>query len=285
MIERASGANGGVGLARIVLALVVVAGLVPGFAPALGTSASADEVVIRPDRDNSMYSDSGDLSNGAGEHLFAGRVGTMGGGALRRALLHFDVTEDIPAGSIVTSAVLEMTVTNSVSGNQTTALYLSTSDWGEGASDAGGPEGTGGPAETGDATWTHRFYDTDLWGALGGDLAASPSAIAPSGSNGSVTQWGSTVEMVADVQSWLDDRGGNFGWVVVGNEVTMHSAKRYGSRENALASERPTLTIEFTPPGGIPTVSQWGLAVMSMALVAAGTVVYGRSRRTATVGN
>ena len=60
--------------------------------------ARAEEVTLSPAKDNTIYSE-GELSNGAGTSLFAGTTGDLDNGALRRALLAFDVAGSIPAGS------------------------------------------------------------------------------------------------------------------------------------------------------------------------------------------
>jgi hypothetical protein len=39
--------------------------------------------------------------------------------------------------------------------------------------------------------------------------------------------------MVADVQSWLNSPGSNFGWLVLGDESVAGSAKRFDTRESA----------------------------------------------------
>lgn len=53
--------------------------------------------------------------------------------------------------------------------------------------------------------------------------------------------------MVQDVQGWLDDPTNNFGWIVIADESTHTTAKRFGSREEASAN-RPKLLIYFTAP-------------------------------------
>ena len=50
--------------------------------------------------------------------------------------------------------------------------------------------------------------------------------------------------MVADVQSWLDNPASNFGWLVLGDETAIATAKRFDTRESA---SPPMLTIEFIP--------------------------------------
>ena len=57
--------------------------------------ARAQQAVLQPDRDNTIYSESGALSNGKGDGFFAGVTGQ---GARRRALLHFNLGAAIPPG-------------------------------------------------------------------------------------------------------------------------------------------------------------------------------------------
>ena len=56
--------------------------------------------------------------------------------------------------------------------------------------------------------------------------------------------------MVADVQSWLDNPASNFGWLVLGDETAIATAKRFDTRESA---SPPVLTIEYTPASRPPT--------------------------------
>jgi hypothetical protein len=51
--------------------------------------------------------------------------------------------------------------------------------------------------------------------------------------------------MVADLQAWLDDPAGNFGWLLLGSESGGASAKRFDSRETGVPESRPTLVVEF----------------------------------------
>ena len=52
--------------------------------------------------------------------------------------------------------------------------------------------------------------------------------------------------MTADVQTWLDDAGTKFGWILIGKESKGKTANRFDTMESS-ESARPTLTIEFTP--------------------------------------
>jgi hypothetical protein len=107
--------------------------------------------------------------------------------------------------------------------------------------------GSGAAATHGDATWLHRFFDTDLWTTSGGDYATASSASTAVQSNGTY-QWGNTAAMVADVRAWLANPATNFGWIVIGDENVPVTTKRFDSRENTNAAQRPSLTVYFTRP-------------------------------------
>jgi len=223
-------------------------------AVALAAPAPADEATLAPLKDNTIFSESNSRSNGIGIGLFAGRTAPRNNGAIRRALLAFDIAAAVPAGATITSARLELRVTMSIAGSEPVTVHRLLADWGEAMSNAGGSEGTGAPAQMGDVTWRFRFFnDTSTeWDSLGGDFVGVASASAQAGNSGTVT-WGSTAEMVADVQGWLDAPAGNFGWIVVGNESQTTTAKRFGSGEETTASSRPRLVLEFEPSGNPPT--------------------------------
>jgi spore coat protein A len=203
-------------------------------------SASA-ATVIGAAKDNTLYEDSlGSTSNGAGSYIF---VGNTGGGEHRRGVIAFDVAGNIPAGVTITSVSLELRMSRTKAGTETIELHRLLGDWGEGTSNADGQEGGGAPATSGDATWLHMFYDTAFWGTPGGDFTATVSASQAVGGNGSYS-WSGT-QMVADVQSWLDNPVTNFGWLVLGNETGSQTAKRFDSKDNGTAGNRPRLTIDF----------------------------------------
>ena len=214
------------------------------------SSASAAMIVINPDKDNTLYEydpAEGDQSNGAGFYFFAGETGM---GELRRAVLAFDIAGAIPAGSTITAVTLSMNMSRTALNTaRTIELHKLLADWGEGTSQAPMGEGDGAPATPNDATWRHRFFDTIFWTNEGGDFSATVSASQSVGMIGQYT-W-SSAQMVTDVQSWLDDSGDNFGWLVLGDESTIATAKRFDSRESASA---PVLTIQYIPgPRVAPT--------------------------------
>lgn len=212
----------------------------------------ADTIELEPVKDNTLYqSTSGSLSNGSGSYLF---VGTTAGSETRRCVLEFDIAGAIPAGSTITSAQLVLTMSRSIAGLTDVSLHRCLQEWGEGASDAGGEEGGGAPALDGDATWIHAVYHpaggSVLWSNVGGDYEPGSSAVTSVGGVGAYS-W-STGATAADVQAWLDDPASNHGWILLGDEETAASSKRFDAREFTVASDRPRLVIEFTPPAGCP---------------------------------
>ena len=200
-------------------------------------------LVLDPSKDNTLFEDdNGALSGGMGEFLFAGVTDI---GALRRALIHFDVS-GIPAGVTLDSVKLRLIMSRTIVGPFTVRLHRVLADWGEGASNPAAQEGNGAPSEIGDATWIHTFFDTDLWNTPGGDFDATASASRSVDQNGSYT-WGSTTRMVADVQGWRDDPANNFGWIVIGDESEDRTAKRFDSRQRP-STNRPKLLLFWTEP-------------------------------------
>ena len=204
------------------------------------TPASANILSITPSKDNTLYEydpAEGDHSNGAGFHFFAGENAM---GELRRGVLAFDIAGMIPPGSTITAVSLTMNMSMTPAGAETIELHKLLADWGEGISHAPQGEGDGAPATPNDATWRHRFFDSIFWTTEGGDFSATVSASQSVDVTGQYT-WSST-QMVADVQAWLDDSSTNFGWLVLGNETTSATAKRFDTRESA---SPPLLTIEY----------------------------------------
>lgn len=228
-------------LARCFFWCVVMLSM-PGYAGAM-------QVQFTPDRDATLYEDAeGDVANGSGDYLFFGQTGQIPGVALRRALLHFDVSS-IPANAMVTGVALQLEIDRVPIGAKTgtAAVHRVLAGWGEGASNANGEEGTGAAAESGDATWLHRSYDVQAWATDGGDFVAQASATAGYGENPQTLGFSSTAALRADVQSWVGSPGANHGWIVLGTEGTSLTARRLIARESNNAFV-PLLTVDYVIP-------------------------------------
>ncbi|MEE8458403.1 MAG: DNRLRE domain-containing protein [Phycisphaerales bacterium] len=207
--------------------------------------AVAEVAVLTATRDNSIF-DNGN-SNGAGDAIFSGRTGDFGGQVVQRGLMAFSVADGVPAGSRVVSVNLNLSLiaTSPNGGPASYALHRLTSDWGEGTSFAVG--GTGAPPTPGDATWTNTFFPDQFWTLPGGDFLETVSASQTAGPLLGRYTWGTTPTLVADVQAMLDDPANDFGWILIGDEITPFSAKKFGSKDGLNESLYPTLTIEFAP--------------------------------------
>ncbi len=209
----------------------------------LAAGAPGATVALPASRDNTLFQFSpADISNGAGQHFFAG---TNANGNVRRGVIAFDVSS-IPAGSTIQSVRLRLFMSRTTTGAFDVSLHRCLADWGEGFSDAEFDEGGGTVAEPGDATWEHRFYPDVFWSTFGGDFAPAPTTTASIAGVGFYEFTGGT--LVTEVQAWLDAPASNFGWVMIGDEAGNRTAKRFDSRENPIAENQPQLIVEFLPP-------------------------------------
>lgn len=251
-------------LAAKLLVLVGISAIFTGL-------ALADTLVLEPAKDNTLYEDpAGRFSNGTGQYLFMGRTGSQNGipALRRRALISFDLSA-IPVGSEITFAELQVVIDKvpPQAGGVIAGVHRVLADWGEGASNAPGPEGQGWAAEPGDATWIHRFFNTNVWTSAGGDFSANASQTANVSAVPEVVTFDSNAITIADVQGWVDLPANNFGWVVLGDEAAAKNARRMGSRENADAAARPQLTIEYTalPVVTVPVPTAGWLGLLLLA--------------------
>ena len=206
--------------------------------------------------DATLYqSGTGDLANGAGENIFAGVTAQ---GAIRRALISFDLAGSLPAGATITSVRLVLFM------NQgrlaPAAIHQVLGSWSEGSVNAGGAEGQGAAATAGSTTWIHRDRPGSTWITSGGDFASIASASADITSTGFVSWTGAG--LLADVQEWQTQPETNFGWAILGTEFQPQTANRFASRTSPASANRPALVVDYTP---IPEPSSVaGLALTSI---------------------
>jgi hypothetical protein len=197
--------------------------------------------ILEPAKDNTIFSESLSQSNGADFNIFAG---TELAGNERRALLAFDLSV-IPQGALVTGAELRMTMTRTQAGPVEIRVHRLLADWGEGEADGAMGGGGGAPASGADATWTHRFFDTDTWASGGGDF--DPSPITTATVSGPDTYLFSQNAVFVDlVQDWIDGISENFGFILIADdELSDPTAKRFAARENPLNDNRPKLIVSY----------------------------------------
>jgi plastocyanin len=224
-----------------------VHGMMTGTVEVSGTST----VSFSPNRDNTLYEDpTGQLSNGQGIYFFDGKTGAN---LLRRGLIAFDLSS-IPANATITDATLSMFLSMNQGGSETVSLSKVSQDWGEGASNAGDPGGGGTRAAAGDATWLHTFYNLGFWAAPGGDFSPVVSASTTVITDNTTYTWSGS-GLIADVQAWVSNPTGNFGWVVRGNESATGKTQRFNSGNNSSNPPQLTVTYQFLSATPTPTPS------------------------------
>ena len=244
----------------------VAAGALGLALAALFAAPAPAQVVLSAARDNMIFEDSGNLSNGAGYFFIVGRTGSLNGFRRKRSLIRFDLASKLPAGATVTDARLTLYMRKTVAGPTNVTVHRATRDWGEGTSYATG--GNGVPATPGDATWTHAFYPNQPWAQAGGEFVAQPSATLVVDQIGSYT-W-SSPQLTQDVQAMLDAPQSNFGWLLRGDEVGTKTAKMFGSR-TGFPSEVPYLTVSYAVATQNYCTAGTSTSACQAALTASGT--------------
>lgn len=194
--------------------------------------------------DTSLFQDRPDNSAGGFPYVFSGvtRVGSP-----RRTLIKFDLPTTLTASGI-TSISLRLVVDQARAGTPTHTVRKLTRAWNEGnlqLTDIG-TVGQGATAQPGDATWNSAADGVTSWTTPGGDFSASVSG------SGVVDIAGTTAVftgngLVQDVKGWVSSPSTNFGWAILGDEAFVWNAKRLVSSEGSVVSQRPQLTITFTP--------------------------------------
>ena len=218
--------------------------------------SSAATIRFQPVADTTLVEIAPDSNMGATWFLNAGTAGSSG--LRNRGLYQFDFSS-IPAHSKIKFAAVTLEVTREPSGggpSSSFALHRMLKSWGEGdknSTEVGSP-GLGFPASTNEATWNARFaFTTNTWTFPGAsnDFAAAVSSSTVVYGVALFPFFDSTPQMIADVQSWLNDPPSNFGWLLkTESESTARTARSFGSREFAGidTNSPPYLEVEFIPP-------------------------------------
>jgi hypothetical protein len=233
--------------------------------------AFAETIRLQPAADTTLVETAPDNNLGGTKFVNAG---TSGIGTKNRGLYQFNFSS-IPQGSKITSAALFLEVTKQPTGGgeqSTFTLHRVLKSWGEGDKDSTAEvsSGFGYPATTNEATWNSRFaFTTNTWTSPGatGDYVTNVSSSTLVGGIPDFPIFNSTTQMVADVQTWLDNSSANFGWLLKTEaEATSRTARGFGSREflvteNGIDTNSPPyVEVTFVPP---PIISNLQIATGS----------------------
>lgn len=189
---------------------------------------------LTPSADTTISEDSLARADGVTGHMIVGHLDPGHANVPARGLLRFDLSS-IPAEAIVSSATLRLAVTASGSAvNDTHELNALLADW----------------TETG-ASWVNSGLAS--WEEGGSDFEwISDGSVSVAGIGN--VMFTSAPGMIARVQSWITNSGGNRGWLLRSlSETEGRNARRFTTRESA---DPPVLTVTYTitPPAPPPGV-------------------------------
>ena len=222
-----------------------------------GVSLPAATLTLAPVADTTLQSAFPGNNGGGDPSLW---IGGRRQGGVARGLFRFDLSS-VPAGATINSATLTLSVTRTPSGgaNSIFDLHRVSESWGEG--DNNGHSG-GSLAGAGEASWNSRSAPGTPWTTPGGTFSPTVSASRLIGGNGSYG-FTSTAALVSDVQSWVNNPSGNFGWELISqSENTPTSIRLFGSRTGGATA--PSLLINYTPvpePSTLALVALGGLGL------------------------
>jgi DMSO/TMAO reductase YedYZ molybdopterin-dependent catalytic subunit len=239
-----------------------------------GPAAWADVIVNIPAlQDATLFGGSAANNSSSGPGMF---VGSDGQSRPKRGLIEFDIPAYVPSDATITSAALTLylgQVAGSGGGSsgdptpRTIRLFDVTTAWAgstNGTTGFPGPgfggTGQGFPANIGDATWNYAKYNTLLWNTPGGggDFVSTESADTVVGQSvDTAYSWGSTAQMLSDVQGWLDGTSLNYGWLLKNDSEALQTTfrafyTREGAIEQGLPQYAPDLVVSYVVPAPEP---------------------------------
>lgn len=190
-------------------------------------------------KDNSIFSESSNLSNGIGNGIFAG---TTGQGNFRRALIQFPI-ENLPANIVIDSVLLYLNSDNARS-NSSFSIYRLLNNWGEGTSVASGNGGKGGMATINDATWEKTFFNVQNWDTPGGDFNKDSVLCTFTSIQFGQNSFTSS-KLLQTVRQWNKGDFNNYGLIIIGNEADTYTAHKFDSRETTTGNP-PKLKVFYS---------------------------------------
>jgi hypothetical protein len=215
------------------------------------------------------------IQNADGSQLqsFGLFVGNNVNGTHYRDLLAFNLRQ-IPAHSTITNVQLSLGLFGGVSKFNSPnpvdiGVHRVLSFW----------QGTGSHS----ASWFHSSFPNTLWHTPGGDFVGAASSTLAVGKVNPLNpvpileNWPSTPALVADVQSWVNNPGRNFGWLLQGDESQSFTVRAFFQHGNVSSNAiLPTLTVTYQPSVD-PAPAPGGLTLLGIG--ATGLALHGLRRR------
>ncbi len=206
------------------------------------TAARAATVMLTSVADSELREFSPDSNFGFSTSMVSGELGLLAHNEIRRAVLRFDLSGQIPSNAVINSVTLNVVVVKLPlsPANSNFDLRRLLAPWDEGT-----------------VTWNSRSSGVP-WQVPG--ATGTADSVATASSTVFVTGFGtytfpSTTPLVADVQNWANNPGTNFGWLLVSEaESTPFTARHFGTREDPINA--PTLIVNYSVSNrGPPTVA------------------------------
>ncbi|HEX4646068.1 MAG TPA: DNRLRE domain-containing protein, partial [Verrucomicrobiae bacterium] len=206
---------------------------------------TANAVVITnfPVADTGIQKANPTINFGSSPDLVSGGLGLNSGFDVRRILLKFDFSGQIPPQAIINSVAVTVNVIDHLPGGgagpaSTFDLRRVLQDWNE-------PE----------ATWNNRS-SINAWNSPGAAGAGDSVSIASStvfiSGLGSYV-FPSTATLVADVRDYVANPGSNFGWLLISESEAPQTARHFASREDPVNT--PYIVVDFSLPAPSPVIS------------------------------
>jgi hypothetical protein len=266
------------------------------FGCILMTSAQptrAGVVTIPASQDATLFGASAANNNSSsGPGIF---VGSDGMNNPKRGLIEFNIPFFVPPDAMITNVTLSLVlgqVAGADSTPRTIRLFDVTTDWTGGTNGVTTPNppcpcttfggtGQGLAPSSGDVTWNFAEFNTTPWvtSGGGGDFVSTESAETVVSQNlNTAYVWGSTAQMVSDVQGWLDGTMPNFGWLLKNDSEGSPTTFRAFWTTNP--EFPPELTVSFVEPAAVPEPSTLGLTAVGALTI----ISLARRRRRAKAG-
>ena len=214
--------------------------------------------------DATLYESSqGNIANSKGQYIFIGKTNN---GDLRRTLIRFNLSTEIPSDATIDSVFLSLSMNKTQNAAQDLRIYPVLGAWEEGSSDASANEGKGTSATEGDPTWTYRVYPDTLWNNEGGDIGEEILFEGSIQGSGSYSLKG-TDDFITLFDQWRKGDMPNYGVMLIGNEDSQNrSSKRFASSQFSGSANRPSLTVYGTYNNSTNSEEEATLQKMSFSL-------------------
>lgn len=203
----------------------------------LGIEATDAEIITNfPVADTDLQMANPTSNFGSSPDIVSGGLGMNSGFDVRRILLKFDFSGQIPPKAIINSAALTVNVIGHLPAggtgpDSTFDLRRVLQDWGEM-----------------EATW-NNWSSANAWnspGAAGaGDSISTASSTVFISGLGSYV-FPSTAAIVADMRDWLANPGTNFGWLLMSENEAPQTARHFASREDPVNT--PYIVVDYSLP-------------------------------------